>query len=111
MNELTLNKKNKFLIYFVLTVGAIIMIVPFVWMLLTSFKTLGESTQIPPKIFPETPQWSNYKEALDTLPYDKFYFNTIAYTVVTTLGQVLFASMAGYAFARIEFKGKKLYTY
>lgn len=99
---------KKILIHALLIIGVIATITPFIWMLLTSLKTLGESTQIPPKIFPESPQWSNYKEAARTLPYGKFYFNTIIYTICTTLGQIVFCSMAGYAFARIEFPGKKV---
>ncbi|WP_461615400.1 carbohydrate ABC transporter permease [Clostridium sp. Marseille-QA1073] len=106
MNELNLNKNKKILIYFILIIGVITTAIPFIWMILTSLKTLGETTQIPPKIFPSSPQWSNYKKAIDTLPYGTFYYNTIVYTIVTTIGQLVFCSMAGYAFARIDFPGK-----
>lgn len=99
---------GKLVIHILLLIGVIITITPFIWMLLTSLKTLGESTQIPPKIFPDKAQWENYKEAAKTLPYAKFYFNTIVYTICTTIGQIVFCSMAGYAFARIEFPGKKI---
>jgi len=108
MNELGLRKDKKILIHLVLIIGVITTAIPFIWMILTSLKTLGESTQIPPKIFPSVPQWSNYKEAMDTLPYVKFYYNTIVYTIVTTIGQLVFCSMAGYAFARIDFPGKNI---
>lgn len=108
MNELGLKKDKKFLIHLVLIIGVITTAIPFIWMILTSLKTLGESTQIPPEIFPSVPQWGNYKEAIDTLPYAKFYYNTIVYTLVTTIGQLVFCSMAGYAFARIDFPGKNL---
>ncbi|WP_291560527.1 MULTISPECIES: carbohydrate ABC transporter permease [unclassified Clostridium] len=106
MNELNLNKNKKILIHFILIIGVITTAIPFIWMILTSLKTLGETTQIPPKIFPSSPQWSNYKKAIDTLPYGTFYYNTIVYTIVTTIGQLVFCSMAGYAFARIDFPGK-----
>ena len=110
MKEISSNKKrtqiNKIIIHLLLILGAIITIIPFVWMILTSFKTLGESTIIPPTIFPKQMQWENYKEAMRTLPYGKFYLNTIVYTMLTTIGQIVFCSMAGYAFARIDFKGK-----
>lgn len=99
---------RKLIIHMILLIGVILTITPFIWMLLTSLKTLGESTQIPPKIFPDKAQWENYKEAAKTLPYAKFYFNTIVYTICTTIGQIIFCSMAGYAFARIEFPGKKI---
>ncbi|WP_291583468.1 carbohydrate ABC transporter permease [Clostridium sp. UBA6640] len=106
MNELNLSKNKKILIHFILIIGVITTTIPFIWMILTSLKTLGETTQIPPKIFPSSPQWSNYKKAIDTLPYGTFYYNTIVYTIVTTIGQLVFCSMAGYAFARIDFPGK-----
>lgn len=99
---------NKIIIHIILALGAILVVTPFIWMILTSLKTLGESTQIPPKIFPDKLQWSNFKEAFKTLPYGKFYVNTIVYTIVTTIGQLVFCSMAGYAFARIEFPGRDI---
>ncbi|SHK07949.1 carbohydrate ABC transporter permease [Paramaledivibacter caminithermalis] len=105
-------KQNKFfnqklLVHIVLLIGVVVTITPFVWMVLTSLKTVGESTLVPPKILPEVPQWKNYSEVQKTLPFLKFYYNTIVYTVVRTLGQIILCSMAGYAFARIEFPGKK----
>lgn len=99
-------KKGNLLIHIVLIIGAVIMILPFVWMVLTSFKTLAESTQMPPKIFPESVQLSNYTEVMRLLPFDKFYINTILMLVFRVLGSVLFSAMAAYAFARLEFPGK-----
>lgn len=97
----------KILIHLVLLIGVIITVTPFVWMILTSLKTLGESTLIPPKVLPKVPQWKNYIDVQKTLPFLKFYYNTIVYTFFRTLGQIVLCSMAGYAFARIEFPGKK----
>lgn len=94
------------LTYLVLTLGAVVFVVPFLWMVLTSLKTLGESTQVPPVIFPAIPQWSNYSAVLATLPFFQFYINTVAMTVGRTVGQLLFCSLAAYAFARIEFPGR-----
>ena len=99
-------KKGNLLIHIVLILGAVIMILPFVWMVLTSFKTLAESTQMPPKIFPESVQLSNYTEVMRLLPFGKFYINTILMLVFRVLGSVLFSAMAAYAFARLEFPGK-----
>jgi multiple sugar transport system permease protein len=97
---------SSLLIHILLILGAIPFIVPFIWMLLTSIKALGESTQVPPIIFPAVPQWSNYLTVLATLPFLTFYVNTILMTVGRTLGQLLFCSLAAYAFARIEFPGR-----
>jgi len=101
-------KNKKILVHIILIIGAAIMIVPFLWMILTSLKTLGESTMVPPRIFPEVFQWKNYIEVQRTLPFKAFYYNTIIYTIVRTLGQIVFCTMAGYAFARIEFPGKSI---
>ena len=105
--EKTLSKKNdnRWLVHLTLTVGAIATIGPFIWMILTSFKTVTESMAIPPTIFPKVWQFSNFVEAFKIIPYKDLYVNTIVFTVVTTIGQVIFCSMAGYAFARIKFKG------
>ncbi len=98
--------KGNLLIHIVLIIGAIVMILPFVWMILTSFKTLGESTQIPPKIFPDSLQFSNYTEVLRLLPFGQFYMNTLLMLLFRVIGSVLFSAMAAYAFARLEFPGK-----
>lgn len=82
------------------------MVIPFVWMILTSLKTLGESTQVPPVIFPKKLQWSNYSYVMSALPFAKYYWNTVVTTVAKTAGQLLFCSMAAYAFARIQFPGR-----
>ena len=67
---------NKFLTYFFLILGAVIMIFPFVWMILTSFKTVPESMQIPPDILPKQVNLDNFKEAIASLPFGNLYLNT-----------------------------------
>jgi multiple sugar transport system permease protein len=92
--------------HLILILGAVVFVIPFLWMVLTSLKTLGESTQVPPVIFPAVLQWSNYSEVLATLPFLQFYANTLLMTAGRTVGQLLFCSLAAYAFARIEFPGR-----
>jgi multiple sugar transport system permease protein len=92
--------------HIVLSLGAVIMVGPFVWELLTSFKTFGESIQVPPVVFPAVPQWENYQEVFDTLPFAAMFTNTVLMTIARTAGQVIFCSMAGYAFARLHFPGR-----
>lgn len=96
------------LIHTLLVFGALLFVVPFIWMLLTSIKSLGETTQVPPIIVPAIPQWHNYQDVLATLPFLQFYENTILMTAGRTLGQLLFCSLAAYAFARIEFPGRNI---
>jgi multiple sugar transport system permease protein len=92
--------------HIVLILGSLAFVVPFLWMLLTSLKTLGESTHVPPVIIPVSPQWSNFSEVLATLPFFQFYINTLLMAAGRTLGQLFFCSLAAYAFARIEFPGR-----
>lgn len=99
---------NKFLTYFFLILGAVIMIFPFVWMILTSFKTVPESMQIPPDILPKQVNSDNFKEAIASLPFGNLYLNTILMVFFRVVCAVLFSSMAGYAFAKLKFRGKKL---
>lgn len=97
---------GKTLTYFFLILGSIIMIFPFVWMLLTSLKTLAESMQIPPTIFPANLVFSNYSDAVTSLPFVNLYINTILLIFFRVLCAVVFSSMAGYAFAKLKFRWK-----
>jgi multiple sugar transport system permease protein len=84
------------------------MVGPFIWMILTSLKTFGESVRVPPVILPSAPKWDNYADVVNTLPFAQFYQNSLVMTAGRTLGQLLFSSLAAYAFARIEFPGRNL---
>jgi multiple sugar transport system permease protein len=94
--------------YAALIIGAIIMIFPFVWMILTSSKTVSESMQVPPTILPAKLILSNFKDAIDSLPFVRMYINTALMIVFRVLFAVVFRSMDGYAFAKLKFKGKNL---
>jgi multiple sugar transport system permease protein len=89
--------------------GACLFVGPFIWMILTSLKTLGDSTQVPLIIVPRVFQWHNYLDVLATLPFGMFYLNTVLMALGRTLGQLLICSLAGYAFARIEFPGRNFW--
>ena len=97
-----------FLTYAVLILGAAVMIFPFLWMILTSFKSVPESMQIPPTIFPEQWKASNFSDAMASLPFSKMYLNTALMILFRVICAVVFSSMAGYAFAKLKFKGKNL---
>ena len=96
------------LTYVFLILGAIIMIFPFVWMLLTSFKTQAESMAIPPQILPAQWNFDNFATALASLPFLNLYVNTGLLIVFRVVCAVLFSSMAGYAFAKLQFPCKNL---
>ncbi|MCI8550953.1 MAG: carbohydrate ABC transporter permease [Lachnospiraceae bacterium] len=87
-------------------IGSIIMIFPFVWMFLTSFKSVEESMLVPPTILPQEWQGKNYDDAMASLPFLALYKNTILMIIWRVVCAVVFSSMAGYAFAKLNFKGK-----
>ena len=96
------------LTYVVLILGSILMIFPFVWMVLTSFKTQAESMAIPPQILPSQWNFDNFVTALASLPVFNLYVNTALLIVFRVLCAVIFSSMAGYAFAKLQFPCKNL---
>ena len=111
MNNSSLERSRKLRtagIYAFFIIGCIIMIFPFVWMFLTSFKTVEESMMIPPDILPESWQLDNFKDAMASLPFLALYKNTALMVFWRVVCAVLFSSMAGYVFAKLKFKGKNL---
>lgn len=102
-------KRKKWLIHFILVLGVLAMILPFVWMILTAGKTLEESVLIPPKIFTAQYQWGNFKEVFEKLPFVSFYWNTALMIFFRIIGSVLFSAMAAYACARLKFPGRNLF--
>jgi multiple sugar transport system permease protein len=101
--------KTTALIHLVLIIGSLLMVVPFLWMVLTSGKTISESTQIPPQIFPEVFQIENYKAVWNSLPFVSFYINTGLMIVFRVLTSTLFSAMAAFAVAKLDFPGKNLF--
>jgi multiple sugar transport system permease protein len=97
------------LAYFILVPASLIALLPFAWMILSSFKTLKEIRQIPPTFVPQEFTLDNYVKVLDNpdLPLGIFYRNSAIIAVANVI-QVLFtSSLFGYIFAKFEFKGKK----
>ena len=92
--------------HLVLGVGGFLMMVPFFWLLSSSFKAPHEIFRLPPVFIPETFRWENYYEVLFVQPFPRLVRNTLIVTLPATLGQVLTASMAAYGFARLRFAGR-----
>ena len=98
---------NHLIVHLILLAGVAVVVFPFLWMILTSFKTSGEAMKIPPTIFPEKFVTTAYHTIVSSaIPIGTVYMNTIISTVVTTIVQIAFCSMAGYAFGRIDFPFK-----
>ena len=102
-------KITDILIYIVLAVMAIIMLVPFLWMFLTAFKTTAETMQVDPfVIVPKVWQVQNFSNVVKAMDFVKLYSNTLWMVALRILFAVLTATLAGYAFARLEFRGKNI---
>lgn len=99
---------KRIIAYTLLTLGAASMLVPFAWMLLTSLMTTEQIFSWPPELIPSPVYAKNYLDVAKAIPVVTYFFNSAFIAVLTTVGQLLIASMAGYAFARIEFKHREL---
>ena len=103
------NSKKHVVTHLLLILGSIVMLFPFLWMILSSFKTVGEQMSIPMKILPGSFGYlENYKQALEAVPFLRLYLNTILMILGRVICAVIFSSMAGYGFARMEFPFKRL---
>lgn len=102
----TPRNRGLWIVHVVLIVGAALMVFPFVWQLLTSFKTLSDSVQVPPSFLPREWVFTNFAEVFDSMPFGQMFLNSVLLTVGRTVGQVALCTMAGYAFARIAFPGR-----
>jgi multiple sugar transport system permease protein len=91
-----------------LIAGLVVMAMPFVWMILSSFKTTAELRQLPPTWLPENPTTANYQDLFDRLDFPRFFFNSAVVAVTVTAGNVVFGSMFGYALAKLDFPGKRV---
>ena len=94
-------------LYVALSLGLLLMIGPFLWMLLGSVKTRRELLASPPTLLPEAPTLDNFSRMFERLDFAQFFFNSALVAVVVTLANLLFCSMAGYALAKLHFAGKR----
>lgn len=94
------------LITVVLIAGSIIMMMPFVWLVVSSFKLEEKIFLFPPEWIPNPFRWQNYPEALLYKPFGLYFFNTLRIVVFNLIAILLSASFCGYGFARIRFPGR-----
>jgi multiple sugar transport system permease protein len=93
-------------IYLILVGGAITMVVPFIWMISTALKTNLEVFTFPPSFIPEVPQWNNFVDIFEIVPYGRWFLNSIFITLVQTALYLFVASLAAFVFARLQFPGR-----
>ncbi|GIH25870.1 sugar ABC transporter permease [Acrocarpospora phusangensis] len=95
-------------IHAVLIVAAVIMVVPFVWQILSVFKTTSEVTRIPPTIIPADFSVHSFETFFSTVPFWSMFAVSTGSLVLRVVGQVTVAALAGYAFARMPFRGSNV---
>ena len=93
-------------VYALLFLGLVAMVGPFLWMVLGSFKPQGEFMRLPPTWFPAAPTLDNYERLIERLDFPRYFFNSALIASVVTVANLVFASMLGYALAKLRFRGK-----
>jgi len=98
--------RRRIFIYIILIIGAFISLVPFVWMISTSLKSLGEA--LGASFLPSELHFENYLEAWKRAQFSEYFLNSFLITLITLAGELTFSILAAYAFARIDFPGRDL---
>ena len=87
---------------------SLVMLVPFVWLVRSSLMTLDQIFVFPPEWIPNPWTWSNYPDAMNTVDFKRYFFNTIVISVLVVAGATITSTMAAYGFARLRWKGRDL---
>lgn len=95
-------------VYVLLAIGAFSMIVPFVWMISTSFKSLNDVFVFPPQWIPDPIQWEHYPKLFELFNFGRYYLNSMIVTVGRMIGMFITSTLAAYAFARLRFPGRNI---
>ncbi len=97
--------------YLLLIIGAVITLIPFLWMVFTSFKPEGEVFLIPPRLLPQEPTLDAYQNLFAKVNFGRTFFNSAIVTTSLTFMNVFVCSLAGYAFAKLKFRGREKIFY
>ena len=97
---------SKVTVYLILGLGSIVILLPLQWMISTSLKPLSHVFRFPPEFWPQKIVWSNYPDALNQLPFDLYFANTIFIVVLCLLGELIVSSVVAYAFSRLRWRGR-----
>ena len=103
------NRAGKAVTYALLTLWAVLVLFPFYWMILTSFKSYGSyNGETVPLLYAAEPTLENYSYAFSSVPLADYFLNTLIFTLGTTFLMLAITVLAAFAFSRLEFKGKNL---
>nr|WP_145164880.1 carbohydrate ABC transporter permease [Paenibacillus terrae] len=100
--------RTKIFPHTMLILFAFFFLFPFVWLVFTSLKSSNEIFELPPRILPESFQWSNYKAAFETVPFGHYMLNTLVICVVCIVGQLFASPLVAYSISRIPWVGSKI---
>ena len=96
----------------ILTIGSLMMVFPFVWMILSAFKTVGDVYTYPPKWLPSEWKFTNFKAVFDMIPFWTYYANSLYTSIVQTFLQISISILAAYALTKLRFPGQNfIYTF
>lgn len=108
-NSTTRKRVLQTITYALLFLWAIVVLFPFYWMILTSFKSYGSyNSEYIPKFYTTAPTFDNYIQAFTAVPLARYFWNTAVFTILTTAIMLIVITLAAFAFARLEFKGKNI---
>lgn len=93
-------------VYLLLLGGSVVMLIPLVWLVRSSFMGLGQIFIFPPEWLPDPWRWDNYPKALTTIPFARYFANTLLILVPTVVGTLLTASLAAFGFSRLQWPGR-----
>ena len=100
---------GKAAVYILLSIWAVVVLFPFYWMVLTSFKSYSSyNSEFVPRFFAADPTLANYRDAFTAVPLARYFLNTLIFTVVTTAVMLVVTVLAAFAFSRLEFRGKNI---
>ena len=101
-------KISRFFVYFFLTLGALIMLLPFFWMFSSAFKTTQEINRFPPQWFPSRLSLDNFKRAFEMAPFARYFVNSVIVMVCSVSITTFTTILAAFAFSRLRFPGRNV---
>ena len=108
LHNKTLKLARNGMTYFFLILGGAFILLPFLWMISTSLKLPGTEFNYPPEWIPRPANWANYTVAWTSLPFTRWFFNTVLITVLAITGSLVSSTLVAYGFSRFSFPGRKI---
>lgn len=102
-------KRRKIIKYIVLSLVSLVVVLPYLWMIITSLKANSKIFLFPPQWIPNPVRWQNYVDVFTTSRYELYLWNSFKVATLTTIGTVIVSTLSGYAFAKIRFPGRDLF--